>query len=252
MIKADFGQSVSNILVSGHRGICALYPENTMVSFRAAVDAGVDNIEMDLNVTKDGELIVMHDVTVDRTTDKSGKVRDFTLDEIKSMDAGVKFDKKFKGERVPTFEEFLRLIAPTNITLNVELKDYTFECADKTVAMLNKFGFKDKFVITSFDANITQYVHQVMGLPTQGFPREKMVNGSNDTYKHLSAVGIGMWWIPETFSAEHYRAMGIDYWTWCPDTEEDVIRSIDAGASLVTCNNPFPAMKVLRERGLHK
>ena len=94
----NLGQSTENILVAGHRGICALYPENTMVSFRAALEADVDNIEMDLNVTRDGRLVVIHDTTLDRTTDKTGKVRDCTFDEIKSCDAGGKFDKKFKGE----------------------------------------------------------------------------------------------------------------------------------------------------------
>lgn len=248
----DLGQSTDNILVSGHRGICALYPENTMVSFRAAVEAGVDNIEMDLNVTRDGQLVVIHDTTVDRTTDCVGKVRSFTLDEIKSMDAGSRFDNKFAGERIPTFEEFLKLVATTGISLNVELKDYTFECADKAVALLLKYGFDGRFVVTSFDANITQYVHQVLGFPTQGFPLSKMANASNDTNKHLSAVGMGSRWIDEEPSAAEYRALGIDYWTWCPDTEEEVLRHIAAGASLMTCNNPFPALKVLKERGLHK
>lgn len=74
----NLGQSTENILVAGHRGICALYPENTMVSFRAALEADVDNIEMDLNVTRDGRLVVIHDTTLDRTTDKTGKVRDYT------------------------------------------------------------------------------------------------------------------------------------------------------------------------------
>lgn len=248
----DLGQSEKNILVSGHRGICALYPENTMVSFRAAVEADVDNIEMDLNVTRDGRLVVIHDTTLDRTTNRTGAVRDYTLDEIKSMDAGSKFDERFKGEKIPTFEEFLALVAPTRISLNVELKDYTFECADKAVAALIEYGFKNRFVITSFDANITEYVNRVLGYPTQGFPKDKMHNASANTYKYLSAVGIGTRWIDTALSAEQFRKMDIDYWTWCPDTEDEVIRCIQAGSSLMTCNNPFPALKVLRERGLHK
>lgn len=247
-----FGQSTKNVLVSGHRGICALYPENTMVSFEAAVKAGVDNIEMDLNVTKDGRLVVIHDTTVDRTTDKTGRVRDFTLAEIQQMDAGYKKDVRFSGERIPTFEQFLELIKSTDISLNVELKDYTFECADKAVALLEKNGFHDRYVITSFDANITQYAHQVLGVRTQGFPLEKMHNASNDTHKHLYAVGMGMGWIDSYMSADEYRAIGIDYWTWCPDDEQSVMRSVEAGASLVTCNNPFPALSVLKKLGLHK
>lgn len=247
----DLGQSTERIAVHGHRGIRALYPENTMVSFRAAVSSGVDGIETDINVTRDGVPVIIHDNTLERTTDGKGRVRDLTLGEIKRLDAGGFFSPKFAGERIPTLTEFLELVAPTKLYLNLEIKDYTIECADKVVKAIDEFGLRGRVVVTSGDANIMQYVHAIHGLPTQGFPINAMKNPSGETYAHMSAVGVGMPWLDTSPSAAEFRAMGIDYWTWCPDDEEGVRRSIAAGASLVTCNDPFPALKLLRELGLH-
>ena len=84
--KVLFHKSETDIVVSGHRGMLARYPENTMLSFRKAIEAGVDQLEIDINMTRDCELVIIHDCTVDRTTEKSGRVRSFTLDEIKRKD----------------------------------------------------------------------------------------------------------------------------------------------------------------------
>jgi glycerophosphoryl diester phosphodiesterase len=89
-----------SFLTVGHRGVMGVEPENTLRSFRRAEQAGLDQIELDLHLSKDGELVVMHDPEVDRTTDGSGLIKDLTLDEIRGLDAGL-------GERVPVFQEVL-------------------------------------------------------------------------------------------------------------------------------------------------
>ena len=179
--KVLFHKSETDIVVSGHRGMLARYPENTMLSFRKAIEAGVDQLEIDINMTRDRELVIIHDCTVDRTTEKSGRVRSFTLDEIKRMDAGSHKDDAFRGERIPTLKELLDVVAPTDISLNVEIKDTTFETVDKTVKMLLDYGMEDRFVIACFDANIVQYAHQKYGVMTQGFPVQEpyQINLSN-------------------------------------------------------------------------
>ena len=111
------------MIVAGHRGVCAEYPENTMLSYRKAIELGVDQLEIDLNLTKDGHIVLIHDCTVDRTTEKSGRVRDYTLEEIRKMDAGSSKDYAFRGEKIPLFEELLTFISGTDISLNVEIKD---------------------------------------------------------------------------------------------------------------------------------
>jgi glycerophosphoryl diester phosphodiesterase len=104
-----------------HRGAMATHPENTIPAFKAAIEAGAQMIEFDVFLTKDNEMVVIHDATVDRTTNGSGKVEAFTLREIKKLDAGVKKSSLFAGVQIPTFDEVLEIM-PINIWLNVHLK----------------------------------------------------------------------------------------------------------------------------------
>jgi glycerophosphoryl diester phosphodiesterase len=102
-----------SFLTVGHRGVMGVEPENTLRSFRRAERAGLDQVELDLHLSKDGALVVMHDATVDRTTDGSGYLRDLTLAEIRELDAGL-------GERVPVFEEVLDAVRRP---IQAEIKD---------------------------------------------------------------------------------------------------------------------------------
>ena len=102
------------MILTGHRGAAALEPENTLLSMQKAIDLGVDQIELDVHLTRDQHLVVIHDTTVDRTTDGQGAVADFTLEEIKRLDAG-------KGERIPTLQEVIDLVRG-KVVLQIELK----------------------------------------------------------------------------------------------------------------------------------
>ncbi|MGW1145449.1 glycerophosphodiester phosphodiesterase [Streptomyces sp. NPDC002454] len=102
-----------HFLTIGHRGVMGVEPENTLRSFRAAERAGLDVIELDLHLSKDGALVVMHDARVDRTTDGSGAIADQTLEQLRALDAGL-------GERVPVFEEVLDAVRSP---LQAEIKD---------------------------------------------------------------------------------------------------------------------------------
>ncbi|MBA62888.1 MAG: hypothetical protein CMJ76_11040 [Planctomycetaceae bacterium] len=110
-----------------HRGLCAhrgasvSHPENTLTAFKEAIRLGAHMIELDLALTKDDQIVVLHDSTVDRTTDGSGAVKDWLLADLRKLDAGSFKGNTFKGERIPTFDEVLRLM-PENVWLNVHLK----------------------------------------------------------------------------------------------------------------------------------
>jgi len=111
--------------VHGHRGAAGLAPENTLAAFRKAIELGVDALEMDLHVTRDGEVVVIHDETLDRTTDGRGSIADLTLDEVKRRDAGGKFAPAFRGERIPALREVIELVKAsgnTRIRLDLEIK----------------------------------------------------------------------------------------------------------------------------------
>ena len=131
--------------VAAHRGTVEGVPENTMPAFESAYALGVDMIELDLHMTKDGEIVVIHDPTVDRTSDGHGLVSDMTLSELKRLDFGIRTDAKFQGTRIPTFREFLELTRRDDkMQFNFEFKDYihdkgeafALESASKTIAFL--------------------------------------------------------------------------------------------------------------------
>ncbi|MDF9797792.1 glycerophosphoryl diester phosphodiesterase [Catalinimonas alkaloidigena] len=104
-----------------HRGAMDTHPENTLPAFQAAIDAGAHMIEFDVWLTSDGQMVVIHDATVDRTTDGSGKVANLSLEEIKKLDAGSWKAPEFSGVRIPTLEETLSIL-PYNIWLNIHIK----------------------------------------------------------------------------------------------------------------------------------
>ena len=107
--------------ICAHRGANATHPENTIAAFKEAIRLGAQMIEFDVQLTKDHKLIIMHDATVDRTTNGTGKVSDLTFNEIRQLDAGAWKAKAFTGEKVPTLQEALQIM-PKNIWLNVHLK----------------------------------------------------------------------------------------------------------------------------------
>ena len=108
-------------LIAAHRGFSAQYPENTMASFEAAVQAGAHMIELDVTLSRDEEVVVIHDDTVDRTSDGSGPVRAFTLRELKQLDAGRWFQPRFSGEKIPALKEVLAAFKD-RIWINIEIK----------------------------------------------------------------------------------------------------------------------------------
>ncbi len=139
-----------------HRGASGNYPENTLIAFQKALEIGVDEIELDLYLTKDDHLVVMHDPTVDRTTDGTGAIEDLTLPEIKDLDAGRAFGEQFRGERVPTWEEALDLVQG-KVRLNVHLKegghpDGHYE--NKVAKALEDFQMVGDSILTCSDASV--------------------------------------------------------------------------------------------------
>lgn len=149
----------------GHRGAAGHCPENTFSSFRKALHIGVDYIEIDIQITKDGELVIIHDPTVNRTTNGKGKVKDLTLQEIKKLDAGSWYHPQFKHERIPTFGEFLDEFSG-KVGLLLELKNPILYpgIEEKVIQELLKRGLatgeNDDVIVQSFDQNSLKRFHQ--------------------------------------------------------------------------------------------
>lgn len=172
-------------LIIGHRGASAIAPENTIASFRKALEIGADGVELDAKLSMDGTVMVIHDPTVDRTTNGSGKVRELTLEQIKKLDAGSKFDPKFKGEPVPTLEEVFQAIGG-KMLINVELTNYADPkdtLPEKVTELVKKYNLQNSIIFSSFHPNTIQRIRKLLpevpagilalpgipGLPSRGW-----------------------------------------------------------------------------------
>ena len=139
---------VQRPIVAAHRGIPSLAPENTMAGYQLAYEQGADLIETDVQRTKDGHLIIMHDYTVDRTTNGTGAVSDLTLEQIRALDAGIKFSPEFTGEKVPTFKEYLQAFKGKDVVLLVEIKGTGI--AEQVMKEIEEEGMTDQVLTQSF------------------------------------------------------------------------------------------------------
>ncbi len=138
--------------VIAHRGASGHAPENTFAAFQRAVELGGTFIETDLHVTRDGRFVAIHDDTVERTTNGSGDVRNFTLDELRQVDAGMWFDRTFMGERIPTLEEVLEFSREHDVVFYLELKYAAVWGMDHAlVAALQKAQSAPRTIVISFD-----------------------------------------------------------------------------------------------------
>ena len=155
---------MNKTFIFAHRGSKGTHPENTLEAFKEAVRLGVDGIELDVHLTKDGELAIIHDETVDRTTNGTGYVRDMTMAELKKLDAGSWFSEEFYQSVIPTLAEVLSLLKDTDIKLNVEIKSdiIPYEgIEEKVLQTLESYSYKNNAIISSFNHYSVKKVHEL-------------------------------------------------------------------------------------------
>lgn len=238
---------MKNIIVEGHRGFCAVYPENTLLSFEKAIELGVDAVEFDVWLSSDKVPVLMHDGSPKRTCGVDGHLRDMTLAEIKQLDPCYeeKFGDTYKGKvQVPTLREALELFkekAP-NLKLGVEIKEYTEENVDLTVALLKEFGVFENCWFYAFNGRIIRYIKEKYNGRTMGYPDFQMKEF--DGYDSYVEFGINMS-IVRSELCDFYVGKGLPMHMYCADNEEDVRYCIEKGADLITANDPRALLKVL-------
>lgn len=147
--------------ISAHRGAADTHPENTIAALREAVSLGAAQIELDIRGTADGKLVVIHDSTVDRTTNGTGKIKHMSLAEIRTLDAGTWKDASFKGERVPTFREALDVL-PRDRWLNINTKDDPW-VAVAAMKVLEEEGRLGQSFLATDEASVRAAVKAVPG-----------------------------------------------------------------------------------------
>ena len=150
--------------IFAHRGVSKHYPENTRVAFYAASKLPIAGIELDVHVTADGELVVIHDETIDRTSNGTGYVRDYTLQQLRAYDYGSWFSEEFVGENIPTLGEVLELFVGTQHLINIELKTDVFPYEGIETLVIKEIAMHqmtERVIISSFNHKSLQIVTQL-------------------------------------------------------------------------------------------
>lgn len=151
-------------LVWAHRGASSYAPENTLEAFRKAVEMGADGVELDVQLTKDGELVVIHDETVDRTSDGSGWVKDFTYARISRFNFNRTHPEGYERAMIPTLEEVYELLKPTGLTINVELKTgvvFYPEIEARVLDLTARMGLEERVWYSSFNHYTVQRIKEL-------------------------------------------------------------------------------------------
>jgi len=245
------GAQTRQIVAIAHRGEHLHHPENTLPALQAAIDLGMDYAELDVRTTADGKLVLMHDPTVNRMTNGKGEVAKMTIEQIRSLDAGIKFGPQFAGTKVPTFEEALRL-AHGNIGIYVHVKSVA---PQDLVDILEREGMLDSVVIFCEDQTYHRRIHTLrpsLKVMPEAVNRKTIEAAITDLHPkviafeaadfHDDLIGI---------AKQAGAAIYVDRFDDAenPGGYQD---AIDRGVDGIQTNRPEDLMRFLRSKGYHK
>ena len=240
-----------NPMVFAHRGASAYAPENTLSAFKLAADLGAQAIELDVKLTADGEVIVLHDQTLNRTTNGRGDIRHFTLAQIRKLDASGKFVPNFIGEQIPTLQEVFDLLGG-NLSLNIELTNYASPLDDlvpRVATLVKQFHLEESILFSSFLPKNLVQIRQLCPETPNGL---------------LTLPGWKGWfyrlpfhfWIP--FEALHpaaadvspalvsrFHQAGKRIHAWTVNDEKEMVRLIEMGVDGLFTDDPKRALCIL-------
>jgi glycerophosphoryl diester phosphodiesterase len=221
-------------LVLAHRGASYDAPENTLAAFRLAREMGADGVELDVLLSADDIPVVIHDFTVDKTTDGEGKVRDKTLRELKKLDAGSHFDYTFRSERIPTLDEALE--ATGDLIVNIELKSVGLRPSPlemATLAVIRRRNLQNRVIISSFNPFALRRFHRLapniplgflyapdspawlkifmIGLPHEArHPYHGMIDAEFMKRTHANRYRVNTWTVDDPARAAVLRDLEVD------------------------------------------
>lgn len=226
-------------------------PENTMPAFRKALEMGADGIELDVQLTKDGEIVICHDERIDRTSRGQGYIMDYTLAELKKIDFG-KPHVEYGFVEIPTLREFFEFFKPTNLKLNIELKTgvlYYEGLEEKTYKLAEEYGLNDRIIYSSFNHYSLEKLKNscpeariglLMGANTVRLPRypkifqaeavhppEWMVNKDYVDKCHVQGLKVNTWTVDNPGRMRELIKMGVDaFITNCPDNGRKAVEGM--------------------------
>jgi glycerophosphoryl diester phosphodiesterase len=232
------------MLVVAHRGYSSKAPENTMAAFDMAIAAGADYFECDVHKCKSGEIVVIHDETVDKTTNGSGLVSDFTLEQLKELSAGYsdKFGDQFESERIPTLEEVMKL-AKGQIKVEIEIKAQAL--AAKVVKLVKELKMEQDVIIISFDYNEVKAVKELAPeIETMYLVGAIWGKKELDMVKKIGAEYIGPNGIPSKGKVKMAHEMGIKVLPYTINDEKAIAKALRNGVDGIATDYPEKAIEL--------
>ena len=241
---------MSNTKVIAHRGASGYAPENTLEAFLLAIEQGADGIELDVQLSRDGIPVVIHDETIDRVTDRTGYVKDYTLQELKELTVLKDRFPQYSQSKIPTLNEVLEAVKSSGIQVNIELKTgiYWYPDIEKKVAeIVEETGMKEKIIYSSFnhysvqrikeivpDAE-TAYLYSDVILNVEDYARKTKVDGLHPAVYHVKMADF----------LKGYIESGLNVRVWTVNEEADMKALTEAGVTAVITNYPDVAARII-------
>ncbi|MFR3818071.1 MAG: glycerophosphodiester phosphodiesterase [Fusobacterium varium] len=234
-----------------HRGFSGKYPENTMLAFKKAIESGVDGIELDVQLTKDGEVVIIHDETIDRTTDGKGLVSSYTYEELSKFDASFIYRNQIEFNKIPTLREYFELIKNKKIITNIELKTGVFEYAgieEKVWNLIQEYEMEEKVIISSFNHYSILRMKNIAPNLKYGLLSETWLINAG---KYTHDLGIQCYHpvhynlVPEVI--DEIKKYGIEINTYTVNKESDIRYLIEKGIDIIIGNFPDLTGIIIKE-----
>lgn len=237
--------------IFAHRGASGDAPENTLEAFSLAMKQGADGIELDVQLTKDGELVVVHDETIDRVSDGKGFVRDYTLEELRNFSFHNRMED-YIGVTIPTLREVLQLVKPSSLEVNIELKTgiFWYEGIErKTLDIVKETGMQQRVIYSSFnhysvqkireldEAAQTAYLYSDVILDVEKYARETGVSGIHPALYHVGMADF----------IKRYKESGLKVRVWTVNEEIHMKSLLNEGIEAIITNYPKRAIAVRKE-----
>ena len=248
--------SLTSPVIFAHRGASSHAPENTLAAFQLAIDHGAKALELDVQLTKDQEVVVFHDSRLNRTTDGTGKVNDFTLSELRNFNAGISFCPAYQNEKIPTLAEVLDSLPP-DILINIELKNprTPFDgLPSRTACLVREFNAQNRVLISSFNpVALSKFNKELPSIPRGRLLRTKQMTNYLSNLPGLLAK-IQSVHLPfkslNPQSIANFKGAGKKVFTYTLNHTQDILTAMKMGIDGFFTDDPGFAIRILSQNGL--
>ncbi|TFJ91650.1 glycerophosphodiester phosphodiesterase [Lentibacillus salicampi] len=243
--------------IYGHRGCMGTMPENTLIGFQKAIDQGADGLEIDVHMTKDGEIVVIHDETLDRTTNGSGYIKNHTLYDIKQYSSGINFshyhnyEEMWNREVVPTLQEVLELLTPYDIELNIELKTYLVHyegIEEKVLSLVHQYGNGRNVIYSSFHLPTMLRIKKLNPSANIAWLLNTCISHPCDYIKTMELEAFHIDTATVLSSAYYLKDLYLNIRVWTVNDSHDIKQLLDLNVNTIITDFPGDALSIRNER----